>query len=243
MYFFDLYDYYTYNSDETTWYNTGRNYVGVGCAGFIKPNDFADYGTTADATRDAFLKALSEWFLASSASGNAYIDGFTPINYRPDSGCTPTYNEIWVNCMYDYCDWQVSKYELMGTINLNRYYYNAFTNPPLNYPDFVGKTYEEFLDYMITYEDSYTGVSTVNISIYNPYTSSASAITKTVNFGTSFEISDLKVKVNNYDNLMKKFMCSVKNMMAVIDGDTFDELPYDNNLNFSPNNGENYTIW
>ena len=41
---------------------------------------------------------------------------------------------------------------------------------------------------------------------------------------------------------MKELMCTVKNMISIMDGDTFDELVVDDNGNFLPNSGYTYNM-
>jgi hypothetical protein len=254
MYFFDIRDYYAGGGGETYFYASGSYKDAAGCIGFIKPNNWGDYFGTARETRNAFLKAIWQWFLASRVSGEAYDYGYTPIDYTPDSGCTPTYNELYVNFNYALCDWWERQEELFGTIHLHKYYYNQLTNPTFlnNNPQYYGfysniNSHEEWISYHLNNptpggdEEYYTGTTTETITVMNPYTNLKSGITLTFNYGTTFEDSDLKTKVQNYENSMKTMMCSLKNMMAVMDGDTFDELAYDENLNFIPNNGKNYT--
>jgi len=57
-------------------------------------------------------------------------------------------------------------------------------------------------------------------------------------YGTAFTQTELQQKVDKLDNSMKTYMCSLKNMLSVMDGDTFDELAY-NGSSFNTN-GINY---
>jgi hypothetical protein len=241
MYFFDIADYYG-SLQTNSWYQTGYGAETGGCAQSPMPSDWLDYVGTANETRNAFLKALQEWFIASRAPGSAFVDGMTNIDYRPDSGCTPTYNEIWVNCMYDYADFSKYRSELYHTVPLHRYYYDFIKFSVPNSILLSGGTYSAYKTDLIVnhYGDYSTGTTSSTYSIWNPYTGNPSGITRTVNYGTSFETADFQIKVDNFETSMKKFMCSVKNMIAVIDGDTFDVVPFDSNNDFVPNNGENY---
>jgi hypothetical protein len=225
MYFFDLLDYYQppNNSADFLSYNIS-GYV-VGCAGSPMPSDFDVLFSTARESFNAFQKALTNWFLTSSSS--CYTE-------NPDEGCSPTYNELWVDSQMKMIDFWVKRTELQGTIMLYRYYYDY--GKTLNYPGAVWSgSYDDYLNYFVNdIQTYYTGSTTDDFSFYNPYTESASAMTRTIEYGTSFEIEDLRTRVEGYDESMKIYMCAVKNLLSVIDGDTFDELAVNNSGDFNP---------
>jgi hypothetical protein len=236
MYFYDIEDYYNaINVNPSEWGNYGFSGIMVGCAGGPIPTDWEDYFTTARATFDAFRKSLQEWYLASSS------DGFTePI----DEGCSPSYADLYNEYNNTYIDFVVTRSELFQTIPLHRYYYDWLVEVNASesvFPSIAGGTYESYKEYYINL-DFKTGTTTGNLGFYNPYTQSSSAVTVTFNYGTSFEVSDLQTKVDNYETAMKSMMCSVKNMWSVMDGDTFDELVVDDNGNFLPNSGYTYSL-
>ena len=214
MYFFDLGDYYgTFQTNP--WYN--HNFAGcsVGCGGSLNPGDWQDYYGTANATSDAFRKSISDWFLiTASCNGNSM-----------GSGCTNTHNDLYIVNEMAYLDFTVAKMEFFRTVLLHDYFYNYGKESGIPSSMYAG-TYEEYLDYWISTGDYLTGSTTVTDQIYNPYTEALSSITKTVNYGTAFTQTQLQQKVDNFDSKTKAYMCSLKNMFSVIDGDTFDELAY-----------------
>ena len=232
MYFFDLGDYYNPGPDlENKWLNYGYINTTVGCMGGPFPADWEDYASTARATTDAFLKAVHEWYLASSAMG--YTE---PI----DDGCSPSYADVYYQYIVDMIDFRVKRSELFDTINLYRYYYDWLVTVNAPNPSIAGGTYESYKEYCVDSLGSKTGTTTSSFSFYNPYTETTSATTVTYNYGTSFETNDLQTKVDDYETSMKSMMCSLKNMWSVMDGDTFDELAVDDNGNFLPNTGYTY---
>lgn len=227
MYFFDLADYYL-NFSENGWnlHNFGGS--SVGCGNSLSPTDWQDYYTTANATRDAFRKAINEWFKAS-ISCNGFSIG---------SGCTNTYNDLYIANEMLYTDYFVAKQEFFQTVVLHDYFYK-YGKDNDNPATYYNGTYDEYIDYWVNTQGDYlTGSTSVIIDIYNPYTSGLSAITKTVNYGTAFTQTELQQKVTNFDNTTKAYMCSLKNMLSVMDGDTFDELVYSGS-SFNTN-GVNY---
>jgi hypothetical protein len=236
MYFFDIEDYYTANNvNPNEWGDYGFSGIMMGCAGGPIPTDWVDYFTTARATFDAFRKALQEWYLASSSVGST-----EPM----DEGCSPSYADLYNEYNNTYIDFVVTRTELFDTIPLHRYYYDWLVEVNASasvFPSIAGGTYESYKEFYIN-GDFKTGTTTGNISFYNPYTESLSAVTVTYNYGTSFEVSDLQTKVDDFENAMKSMMCSVKNMWSVMDGDTFDELVVDDNGNFLPNSGYTYSL-
>jgi hypothetical protein len=233
MYFFDIYDYYS-NYTQTTWNNAGYS-TAAGCALSYKPTDFQDLFGTARATRDAFIKAITEWYLVVSQSG---------FTQTIDNGCSPSYADLFDDVNQKYIGYQISFKELTSTVILHRYYYETTLQLSPNAPVFsLGNTYEDYLHYYLDgNNDWYTGSTNSTIRVYNPYTLTMEDVTVTYNYGTSFEHSDLVSKVNNYETDIKAFMCSVKNLMSGIDGDTFDELVVDENGDFVPNSGTTYSF-
>jgi hypothetical protein len=230
MYFFDIADYYN-GFNQIGWNNYNFGGVTVGCGGSLNPSDWQDYYTTATATTDAFRKAINGWFEAS-ISCNGYSIG---------SGCTNTYNDLYIENEMAYLDFTVARREFFRTVVLHEYFYNygvASGNPN---PIYAG-TYYEYIDYWVNTfaggTEYFTGSTTTIDEIYNPYTDALSSITVTNNYGTAFTQTELQQKVDKLDNSMKTYMCSLKNMLSVMDGDTFDELAY-NGSSFNTN-GINY---
>lgn len=237
MYFFDIEDYYNpSNVNSNEWKNYGFSDILMGCGGGPIPTDWQDYFGTARETTNAFIKAVNQWYLASSSVG--YTE---PI----DDGCSPSYADLYNDFNNAYIDFLITRTELFRTVPLHKYYYDwlvAVNAPGSVYPSIAGGTYESYKKYFIDGGDYSTGTTTGSISFYNPYTQSSSAVTVTYNYGTSFEVSDLQTKVDDFENAMKAMMCSLKNMWSVMDGDTFDELVVDGNGNFLPNSGYTYNV-
>ena len=237
MYFFDIEDYYsTRNIGRTDWSNYGFVGTMLGCAGGPIPDDWENYFGTARETSNGFLKSVKEWYLASSSVG--YTE---PI----DDGCLPSYADLYNEFNNTYIDFVVTRTELFGTVPLHKYYYDWLVSvnaPGSEFPYMVGGTYESYKQYFLDRGDYFTGTNTGSVNFYNPYTESSSAVTVTYNYGTSFEVSDLQTKVENYETAMKSMMCSIKNMWSVMDGDTFDELAVDEDGNFLANSGYTYNM-
>lgn len=227
MYFFDLGDYWIFNKDY--WNDLGDGGTGVGCGGGALPSDWEDLLSTARATRDAFKKSISEWFLISAQSG---------YTQNIDQGCSPTYLDLWVNMVEKLIEYEKYLNVLGKTIYLFRFNYDYSIPMQTSHP-----TYEDYFEYAYSAWGQETGttVNTINM-VVNPFTYQYSAVSVTYDFGTSFENSDLETLVTNYDTAMKEFMCSIKNMWSVIDGDTFDELWVDESGNFIPNSGTTYCL-
>ena len=237
MYFYDIEDYYNpLDVNPNEWKNYGFVDTMLGCAGGPMSTDWEDYFGTARATGNAFFKAVNQWYLASSSVG--YTESL-------DDGCSPSYADLYNEFNNNYIDFTVTRNELYSTIPLHKYYYDWLVEvnaPGSEYPAIAGGTYESYIQYYLDNDFSSTGTTTGNITIYNPYTQSPSAVTVTYDYGTSFEVSDLQTKVDNFENSMKAMMCSLKNMWSVMDGDTFDELVVDDNGNFLPNTGYTYNV-
>lgn len=231
MYFFDLED-YVYNFQSDRWNETGFSGLVIGCAGGPTPSDWGDLLGTGRATRDAFLKAVYEWFVASTNSG--YTETI-------DQGCSPSYLDLWVDYIEKKIDWDTIREELTKTIDLYRFNYDFLTKDPAYKAQFP--TYEEWFEDRYNSLDQQTGSTTTTVNeLINPYSNTFSAVTVTYNYGTSFENSDIITRVTDDENAMKAMMCSLKNMWSVIDGDTFDELVVDDNGDFLPNSGYTYNI-
>jgi|688.fasta_scaffold00691_46 hypothetical protein len=258
MYFFDLVDYYSKNlfqDSSQTWYNYGASRNQHGCGGgpgFFMDDSFATYR----ATRDAFLKAASEMYLATMAA-EAPQDGVNPT--EPDFGCTPDFKVAYLDFQLKITDWVKSSIELYYTYKLCRYYYDygktlnwqeilyseePFSNEGVNPSLAWGGTYEQYKDYLITTwsggNDCRTGTSVETWGIFNPYTEAVSGITFTANYGTSFEIADLTQKVNNFEEKMKIAMCSFKNFIVLTQGPITDA--FDENGNFDDELFKDYNI-
>lgn len=251
MYFFDLEDYYSQSyqavgSGNTSWYEYGATNKIVGCGagpGFFMGDQFG----TMHATRNAFLQALNEWFLAVDSKPTAIDAGFI-TGPLIDSGCVPSFKETYIELQYKIVEWYNSSLELEKTYQLCRYYYDygvelnwneltisdqPFPNENID-PSIWGGTYGEYLDYLVnTYGDCSTGSTTTVFDIINPYTNTPSGITVTTNYGTSFENHDLEYKVQKYDNAMKEVMCGLKNFMIIVHGDITDALDENGDLDFS----------
>jgi hypothetical protein len=250
MYFFDLYDYYTpneLNSGNTSWYEYGATDKIVGCGagpGFFMVDQF---GTMRE-SRNAFDKALHQWFLAVDSKPTAIDAGYI-TGPLIDSGCTPSFKETYIELQYKIVEWKNSSLELQKTYQLSRYYYDygvelnwneltisdqPFSDEGID-PSIWGGTYGEYLDYLVnnTYGDCLTGSTTTVFDIINPYTNAPSGITVTTNYGTSFENHDLEYKVKKYDNAMKEVMCGLKNFMIKVHGDITDALDENGELDFS----------
>lgn len=252
MYFFDLADYYSepmFIQGRTTWYNYGASYTQVGCGG--GPGFFMDDSiTTMSATRDAWLKSLNQWFLSIDSTPTAIEDGYI-TGPLLDNGCTPSFKTKYIEVQYKYIDWQKAELELIKTYKLCRYFYDygktlnwqsipsteqPFSNESVNPPQAWSGTYEQYKDYFVniwqTGGECITGSTTISLYITNPYTNTQSAVTTTINYGTSFEISDLTEKVNNYDNAMKDMMCELKNLFVLTHGEMPDGLDENGNVNY-----------
>ena len=227
MYFFDILDYYIYEGGD--WLETGNSGSVVGCGGGPLPADWGDLFTTARANRNAFQKATSEWFLATASSG--YTENL-------DQGCSPTYLDLWVNMIEKEIEYEKYLEILTKTIYLYRFNYEY------NLQIQSSSTYEEYFEFAYNTYDQETGTTTNTVNkVINPFSPiQYSAVSVTYDFGTSFENSDLETLVTNYDTAMKEYMCSIKNMWSVIDGDTFDELWVDDDGNFIPNSGTTYCL-
>jgi hypothetical protein len=253
MYFFDLADYYSepgFNNTKQTWYDYGVSFNQVGCGG--GPGFFMDDSfTTASATRDAWLKTFNQWFIAIDATPTAITEGFI-TGPDLDCGCEPDFKSKYIDVQYKYVEYQKTRIELIQTYKLCRYYYDygkalnwqnipsttqPFQNELVNPAQAWGGSYEDFKNYLVNIHDAghgcSTGSTTVNLEISNPYTNySQSAITVTINFGTSFEVADLTEKVNNYDNAIKDMMCEIKNLFILTYGEMPDGLDENGNVNY-----------
>lgn len=252
MYFFDLADYYNKGSfiqSRETWYNYGASRSSVGCGegglGFFSDVPFL----TANEVRNAWLKAFNQWFLAIDAEPTAITEGYI-TGPSIDCNCTPDFKTKFIEVQYKYNNWQVAFIELMKTYKLCRYYYDygkalnwqniPSTEEPFNFeivdPSLAwGGTYEQYINYFVNGGggDFRTGSTTTSdLTILNPYTNTQSAITVTLNYGTSFEIADLTEKVNNYDNAMKEMMCELKNLFVLTYGEMPDGLDENGNVNY-----------
>jgi hypothetical protein len=228
MYFFDFEDYWTFDSD--TWSESGNGGSVVGCGGGAIPADWEDLLGTARATRDAFKKAVAEWFITSAQSG---------FTQTIDQGCSPTYLNLWVDMIEKQIEFDKYVEILTKTLFLFRFNYDYSLTSQATYP-----TYEDYFDFAYNNWGQETGTTTntVNVPI-NPFPPlQLSAVSVTYDYGTSFETSDLETLYNDYDTSMKEYMCSIKNMWSVIDGDTFDELWVDDDGNFIPNSGTTYCL-
>jgi hypothetical protein len=230
MYFFDLFDYYGVG-DISSWLNNGVSGVGVGCTGGPIPSDFQDYFSFASQTKDAFVKSVNEWFIASKA-GSSY-ELASPI----DDGCLPTYDDLWYEHNDAYVIYEVAILELKHTIILYEYYYNMFYSLRDTMPQW-DVTYEEYKDYWVnTVGDYYTGSTSITIQCFSAWPDMTPYdVPVTLNYGTTFTQDDLIARIANYESAIKGYMCSVKKMMSVMDGDTFDEYVYDENGNYNINN-------
>jgi len=266
MYFFDLADYYNRDfysinmeNGAQTWYNYGVAPLNVGCSGGGPGFFMEEYFATYRATRDAFLKALNEYYIAVDLLPTAVDEGYISEPLI-DSGCNPDFKAEYVNVQYKIVEWVKSSIELSRTYRLCRYYYDygkalnwqnipstdlIFQYDVLDPAQAWGGTYEDYKDYFLNTWDGggsfRTGTEITSWSINNPYTNSPSAITFTANYGTSFEIADLTEKVNNYDTKMKDVMCSAKNMITLFQGGFTDA--FDENGNFDGNLYKDYILF
>lgn len=232
MYFFDLLDYYYVSpAQQTAWQQNGFGGAGVGCAGGPLPNDYEDYYATARATTDAFLKGVNEWFLASY---NRDCDK----TIFPDDGCVNRYDDLLDEHNILTTDMVTSQAELMYTLPLHEYYYNWYYSTKDTDP-LWDMTYPEYINYWVNIRngggDCRTGTTTDvwSMQVFCPTT--VVDIPTTFNYGTSFTKADLQAKVTKYENSIKAFMCHIKKMMSIMDGDTFDEYIYDSNGNYNIN--------
>jgi hypothetical protein len=128
MYFFDILDYYIYEGGE--WLDVGLSGSVVGCGGGPLPADWEELFSTARATRDAFKKMTSQWFVLTASSG--YTENL-------DQGCSPTYLDLWVDMSVKLTEYEKYLVVLSKTIYLYRfnYYYSLPTQS--SYP-----TYEDY---------------------------------------------------------------------------------------------------
>ena len=155
-----------------------------------------------------------------------------------DQGCSPTYLDLFVNMTEKIIEFDKYLQILTKTILLYRYNYDYNLVKQSEFP-----TYEDYFESTYNNSDQETGTTTNTLNVViNPFTFTLSAVTVTYDYGTSFENSDLETLVTNYDTSMKEYMCSIKNMWSVIDGDTFDELWVDDDGNFIPNSGTTYCL-
>jgi hypothetical protein len=230
MYFFDVFDYYNFGSSNA-WLETGIGGGAVGCTGGPIPGDFQDYFGTANETKNAFLKSVHEWFIAAKTGGSYDIS--KPI----DEGCSPSYDELWNEYNDAYVIFAVAFIELKDTIMLYDYYYNTLYSTRNSIPQW-DMTYEEYLDYWVnTTATYYTGSTSTTIQVVGAWPDSTNYdVPVTLNYGTTFTQDDLIARIANYESAIKGYMCSIKKMMSVIDGDTFDEYVYDENGNYNINN-------
>ena len=236
MYFFDLQDYYSLSpSQQADWQQNGIGGAGVGCAGSPSPHDFADYYGTARETRNAFLKAINEWQMAnlSITCGNVNTG-----EGRIDDGCVPSIYDLqdeYNACLVDY---NVSQMELMYTLPLHEYYYNWYYSTKTTNP-LWDMTYAQYINYWVNIhnggDECRTGTTTGTWPVLTSCPRIIIDVPVIYNYGTSFTNADLKAKVTKYETAIKALMCSLKNMMSVIDGDTFDEYIYDDNGNYNIN--------
>lgn len=225
MYFFDIIDYYTLPS-PSNWADTGMGGTAVGCAGAPMPNDWDEYFTTAYSAADAFLKVFNEWWLASKATGQETYPNM-------DDGCTPNYDDLLNTNNTLIVEYRVRFAELTKTLMLHDYYYEWLYSIRDSQPIW-NKTYEEYKYYLVNNLMANTGSTSTTIAVSSP-SGGTQYIPVTINYGTSFTKADLQTKVTNYENAIKALMCGIKNMLSVMDGDTFDEYVYDSNGNYNTN--------
>ena len=234
MYFFDLADYYgTSFSSVKSWYEVGVGGYG-GCAtAFLQGGDIQDAFGTARETSNAFFMAIDEWYVTVSQSG--YTQAI-------DNGCSPSYADLYDDFNQQKINFIIKRDELQRTYILYDYFYETMLelNPSYgNYP-----THNSWITHWLNIGSNIymTGSTNGTIRVYNPYTLTNEDVTVTFNYGTSFEHSDFVTKIDNYEESLKQLMCSLKNVWAGIDGDTFDELVVDENGGFVSNSGTTYCL-
>jgi len=232
MYFFDFIDYYT-SGNVNSWREHGYSYF-VGCASSFTSSDPQDQYNTAKETANAFFKALNQWYISATVSG--YTQSL-------DNGCSPSYADLYDEYNQKMLNYYIRRNEYWGTLILHTYYYETTLELTPNSSGFSsGTTHNDWITYYINNADYYTGSTNMEITIYNPYTRTPEDVSITIDYGTSFEQSDLITKVDNYEDSLKELMCAVKNLMSGVDGDTFDELVVDENGDFVPNSGTTYSF-
>jgi len=220
MYFFDLQDYY-YLPSSGGWFNSGISGTIVGCAGGPIQGDWEDVFGTARETSDAFFNAVNEYKLSGLGCNNGTIILDT---------CRVEIFNAWTqesNAMISFIETRV---ELHNMITLTEYFYNYSKSAGVSGGCMSASTHDDYVFCRVNnpiYSENSTGTTTGTtiggVNVPSGTTWGTSAITLTFNFGTSFLDSDLQTKVAEYDTAIKSYMCSVKNLMSVIDGDTFDE--------------------
>ena len=218
MYFFDLQDYY-YPTSSSGWFDSGISGTIVGCAGGPIQGDWEDVFTTARATSDVFFNAINEYKLSGLACSN---------NTTILDTCRVEIFNAWTqesNAMISFIE---TRAELHNMITLTEYFYNYNKSAGVSGGCMSASTHDDYVFCRVNnpiYSENSTGTTTGTaiVNVASGTTFGASAITSTINFGTSFLDSDLQTKFAEYDTAIKNYMCSVKNLMSVIDGDTFDE--------------------
>ena len=233
MYFFDLLDYYKLPpAQQSEWQQNGFGGAAVGCAGGPLPHDFEDYFGAQRATRDAFFKAVNQWFLSNNPTvcdeNQEHID----------NGCVPSHYDLWDEYNIISNEFFVAQGELTLTLLLHEYYYDWYYSTKNTNP-FWDMTYAEYINYWVNIHgggnDYRTGTTTEMRKIQTYCPTVDTFVPLIYNFGTSFTNADLKVRVTKYENAIKAYMCQIKKMMSIMDGDTFDEYIYDDNGNYNIN--------
>ncbi len=216
MYFFDLADYIgTTRAAYPTWSGTTIMAGFLGLSGWrgLVGGDFEDFMTTARATRDAFIKAMNQYFISRLAmSSDVRQPGDSPIS------------QLYYNDFQD------------ARVNLFKYgepYHNAYNASKRVY-DFriiVGAstgTYDEWLNEGINGPYNYiaTGTTTETYTrpVYIPNGFSAITETYTITYGSVEDIKTIDNYYNEYKLALEDIIRVLKTAMVIADGDTFDDL-------------------
>ena len=216
MYFFDLADYIaTTRAAYPTWSGTTimAGYLGLsGWRGFVG-GDLEDFMTTARETRNAFIKAMNQYFISRLAmSSDVRQPGDSPIS------------QLYYN------DFQDAK------VNLFKYgaaYHNAYNASKRVYDARIifgstTGTYDEWLNEGINgpYSYIYTGTTsqTTIRDVYNPNAYSTITETYTITYGSVEDIKTIDNYYNEYKTALEDIIRVLKTAMVIADGDTFDDL-------------------
>lgn len=156
-------------------------------------------------------------------SGTCTIQSCNGMLYQ--TGCTMNYAETYAKFNESYINFVVAREEFFNTAPLYEYFYTYGKTLNLNLPQFSGD-YETYKTYCVNTPeiDSKTGSTTTEYGLTTALANGRRAdVDITLNYGTSFTNAELQTRVANYETKIKDYMCNVKNLMSVIDGDTFSE--------------------
>jgi hypothetical protein len=154
-------------------------------------------------------------------SGTCTIQSCTGLLYQ--TGCTTTYAEAYAKYNESMINFSIAKLELHHTAVLYEYFYTYGDTLNLNLPQFSGN-YATYKTYCVDYFDARTGTTVNEYSFPTALANGLRAdVDLTLNYGTSFTNTNLQVRVADYEAKIKDYMCNVKNLLSLVDGDTFSE--------------------